>query len=257
MIKKFLTHPLMRNRSVDDPSTTEVRKELVHQKKFLEHIYQDWFRMIKDEIPAKPGQILEIGSGAGFLEQYLSQLIKSEIFHLSNIDLVLDAAHLPFENQILSAIVMTDVFHHLPNPRLFLQEMIRTLPVGGRVVMIEPWVSKWSGFIYPRFHHEPFNPDMTGWEFPSSGPLSGSNQALPWIVFERDRNKFNREFPQLKVLKIHPMMPFRYLLSGGVSLRSFMPGWSTGFWKWAENQLNPFMNNWGMFALVVVEKQEP
>ncbi len=256
MIKKLLTHPLMRNRSVDDPSTTELRKELVHQKIFLERIYQDWYRMIQDEIPAKSGPILEIGSGAGFLEQLLPRLIKSEIFHLSNIDLVLDAAHLPFENQILSAIVMTDVFHHLPNPRLFLQEMVRTLPVGGRMVMIEPWVSKWSSIIYPRFHHEPFNPDMAGWEFPSSGPLSGSNQALPWIIFERDRVKFDREFSQLKVLKIHPMMPFRYLMSGGVSLRSLMPGWSTGFWKWVENQINPFMKNWGMFVLIVVEKQD-
>lgn len=255
MIKKLLTHPLMRNRSVDDPSTTELRKELVHQKKFLEQIYRDWFGMIKDEIPAKPGPILEIGSGAGFLEQFLPRLIKSEIFHLSKIDLVLDAAHLPIESRVLSAIVMTDVFHHLPNPKLFLQEMVRTLPVGGRMVMIEPWVSKWSGFIYPRFHHEPFNPDMAGWEFPSRGPLSGSNQALPWIIFERDREKFYREFPELKILKIRPMMPFRYLLSGGVSLRSLMPGWSSGFWKWVETLFNPVMENWGMFALVVVEKQ--
>lgn len=120
--------------------------------------------------------------------------------------------------------------------------------------MIEPWVSKWSSFIYPRFHHEPFRPDMKGWKFPSSGPLSGSNQALPWIVFLRDQQRFAREFPQLKIIKIQPFMPFRYLVSGGLSLRSLMPGWSTVFWKWFENLFKSVMPKWGMFALIVVEK---
>jgi hypothetical protein len=36
---------------------------------------------------------------------------------------------------------------------------------------------------------------------------------------------------------IKPMMPFRYLVSGGVSMRSFMPGWSFSFWRGLENML--------------------
>jgi SAM-dependent methyltransferase len=254
MIKKFLTHPLMRNREVDDPQTTELRKELIHQKKFLEQIYIDWYGLIQMETSANTGTILEIGSGAGFLNQYIKKIIKTEIFYLSKMDVILDAACMPFMDQSLAAVVMTDVFHHLPNPKWFLHEVVRVLPIGGKVVMIEPWVSDWSRIIYPRFHHEPFNPQMKGWEFPSSGPLSGSNQALPWIVFERDKAIFAAEFPELKIKKIQPMMPFRYLLSGGVSLRSFMPGWSTSFWRLIENLIGKKMNRWAMFVLVAVEK---
>ena len=89
--------------------------------------------------------------------------------------------------------------------------------------MIEPWVSPWSRFIYSRFHHEPFRPETPDWEFPRGGPLSAANMALPWVMLVRDREMFDREFPQWRVRRIHPFMPFRYLLSGGVSMRSLAP----------------------------------
>jgi hypothetical protein len=56
--------------------------------------------------------------------------------------------------------------------------------------MIEPWVSTLSRPIYTRLHHEPFNPDAKDWSFPDTGPLSGANGALPWIIFQRDRHHF-------------------------------------------------------------------
>ena len=86
--------------------------------------------------------------------------------------------------------------------------------------MVEPWVSRWSKLIYTHLHHEPFRTESPEWSFPSAGPLSGANGALPWIVFERDRPEFCRSFPQWHLQRIVPIMPLRYLLSGGVSLRS-------------------------------------
>lgn len=210
--------------------------------------------MIGENISILQGPILEIGAGAGFLDEMIPDVIKSEIFYLDNMNVILDATRIPFANQKITAVVMTDVFHHIPKPSRFLAEVMRILPPGGRMVMIEPWVTKWASFIYPRFHHEPYRPNMKGWDFPSSGPLSGSNQALPWLIFERDRSRFEKGFPQFKIIKVQPMMPFRYLISGGVSLRSLMPGWSTPFWRWVENLFKPIMNKWGMFALIVIEK---
>ena len=95
----------------------------------------------------------------------------------------------------LRAIVMTDVMHHIPDPQAFLAEARRIVKPGGRIAMIEPWVSAWSRFVYTRLHHEPFRPEASSWSFPSSGPLSGANGAVPWIVFERDRARFQRVFP--------------------------------------------------------------
>jgi hypothetical protein len=118
--------------------------------------------------------------------------------------------------------------------------------------MIEPWVTPWSRFIYRHLHHEPFDPLVKDWEFSSSGPLSGANIALPWIVFGRDRRVFEREFTQWRIEKIRHDMPFAYLLSGGVSLRSLMPGWSFHAWRKLESLLSPYYECCAMFAKIVL-----
>ena len=89
--------------------------------------------------------------------------------------------------------------------------------------MLEPWVTPWSRFVYRWLHHEPFHPDMKDWEFQSSGPISSANGALPWIVFQHDREKFVCEFPEWHIREIYLNTPIRYLISGGVSMRSLMP----------------------------------
>ena len=72
-------------------------------------------------------------------------------------------------------------------------------------------------------HHEPFDPDCPQWELPKGGPMSMANSALPWVVFERDRQRFEILFPEWRIEKIQLQAPFRYLLSGGVAYRSFQP----------------------------------
>ena len=121
--------------------------------------------------------------------------------------------------------------------------------------MIEPWVTPWSRFVYGNFHHEPFCPEAQDWSFSSDGPLSGANGAIPWIVFVRDRDIFESEFPHLAVERIQPFLPFRYLLSGGVSGRSLMPGFTHSFWARLEQLLEPQMQRWAMFAFVSVRRR--
>jgi hypothetical protein len=120
--------------------------------------------------------------------------------------------------------------------------------------MIEPWSTPWSRFIYTRFHHEPFEPGAANWEFQPAGPLSGANGALPWIVFERDRASFAREFPTLRLLRVEPFMPFAYLLSDGVGMRSLAPGIAYRVTRWLEGALGPMQAACAMFALIVTEK---
>ncbi len=254
MLRKLLAHPATRGLDVDDPHLTGLRREIIAGKSFLRRIYQEWYQGITDSLPAGDGPILEIGSGAGFLREYIPGLIRSEIFPCPEIDAILNALTLPFADRSLRAIVMTDVLHHLPEPRIFFTEAARCVRVGGRISMIEPWVSSWSRRIYQHLHSEPFLPEAREWSFPSTGPLSGANGALPWILFERDRAQFEGEFPQWAVRTIRPQMPFRYLVSGGVSMRSLMPGAAFGLWRGLENLLHPWMKHLAMFAFVVLER---
>jgi SAM-dependent methyltransferase len=254
MLRSILAHPLTRGRSIDDPATTNLRRSIVTSKPFLRAIYEDWYRAILGRLPHGQGSILELGSGAGFFQQFVPDVITSEVFECPGVQLVADARHLPFSAGELRAIVMTDVLHHIPDVASFFHEATRCLRPGGVVVMVEPWVSSWSRMIYTHLHHEPFEPEVERWDFPARGPLSDANGALPWILFERDRIRFEQVFPKLTIEEIRPMMPFRYLVSGGVSMRTLMPGWTTSLWKAIEKTCEPQMKRLAMFALISLRR---
>jgi SAM-dependent methyltransferase len=257
MLRAWLEHPLTRGLDLDDPRTTDVRQRLIREKPFLRDIYRDWYTAIARALPASSGPVLEIGSGPGFMREFVPGLIASEMFPCCGAQIVLNALHLPFASESLRAIAMTNVLHHLPRPRIFFQEAQRCVCPGGAIVMVEPWVTPWSRFVYRRLHHEPFQPDARLWEFPSSGPLSGANGALPWILFERDKAWFQHEFPQWTIASITPLMPFRYLLSGGVSLRGLVPAWSSQVWSRLEQRMGAAGRRMAMFALIVLRRAAP
>ncbi|MEP6714339.1 MAG: methyltransferase domain-containing protein [Terriglobia bacterium] len=250
----LLAHPLTRGLDLDDPATTHIRRAIIEDKPFLKRIYQEWYGAIAGNLPPGPGGIVELGSGAGFLEQSIPGLITSEVFLCPGISLVLDGRRLPFADNSLRAICMSNVFHHIPRARAFLSEASRCLRSGGRIIAIEPWVSPWSRGVYTRLHHEPFDPSAEDWVFSGAGPLSSANGALPWIVFERDRARFETEFRQLRVLSTEGLMPFRYLICGGISTRNVMPAFTWNLWKGIETAMRPAMRSWAMFALIVIEK---
>jgi SAM-dependent methyltransferase len=239
---------------LDDPATTHLRRQIIASKPFLRAIYDEWYSLLAAELPSGTGDVLELGSGAGYCSSFIPGLITSEVFPCAGVQTVVDAAQLPFASDSLRAIVMTNVLHHLPKVQSFFTEASRCLRPGGGIVMIEPWMTPWSRFVYGHLHHEPINVDMPNWTFPTSGPLSGANIALPWIVFERDQSKFTAEFPQFSLEQVRPFLPFRYLLSGGVALRSFMPGFTHGTWAGLERALQSQMPRLGMFAFISLRK---
>lgn len=253
-LRKLLAHPLTRDLDLDDPKTTELRRLIVAQKPFLRGIYNEWYGNISRSLPELPGKVLELGSGAGYLNEALPGLIASDVFVCSGIDVVLDGQLLPFGDRSLRAITMINVLHHLPDSAAFFREAARCLKPGGRVVAVEPWVSAWSRLVYTKLHHEPFDTESEDWGFRGEGPLSAANGALPWIVLKRDRQRFESQFPELRIQAIEETMPFRYLVSGGISMRCPVPQFTFPLWRALETTMKPVMRDWAMFALIVIEK---
>ena len=254
-LRRWLEHPLTRGLDLDDPTTTARRREVVRSKPFLRRLYLEWYASIRAALPAGRGAVLELGSGGGMLLDVLPEAITSEVFPCPGVHLVADGRLLPIAAEALRAIVLVDVLHHVPDCRSFFAEAARCVRSGGVVVAIEPWVTAWSRFVYRRFHHEPFDPERPDWSFPASGPLSGANGALPWIVLQRDRARFEAEFPQWRIREIRPMMPVSYLLSGGVSLRAIAPGWLYPLVRTGELLVERWINQVGMFARLVLERR--
>jgi SAM-dependent methyltransferase len=253
-LRRVLAHPLTASLDLDDPRTSTRRTQIIWSKPFLKAIYDEWYTILRTALPKGDGATLEIGSGGGFCSEFIPDLITSEILPCPGVRVVLDARQLPFANGSLRAIVMTNVLHHIPQVDRFLAEGSRCLQAGGKILMIEPWVTPWSRFTYKHFHHEPFDPEAADWSFPSSGPLSGANGAVPWIVFERDRAKFQSRFPELAIEQVRPFLPFRYLVSGGVSMRSLMPGFMHGAWAGFEDLLKSRWPTFGMFGFVSLNR---
>ena len=167
--------------------------------------------------------------------------------------MTLSALNMPFDDNTIGGIFMIDTMHHIPDSEQFLNEVNRVLTNGGKMIMIEPANSIWGRFIYQNFHHEPFEP-KGGWTIPSSGPMSDANGALPWIVFERDREIFKSKFPNLKIESITYINPLAYLLSGGVSRKQLLPNFSFPLIMVADKILSKLSKQISMFMVVKITK---
>lgn len=240
---------------LDDPRATLAHRDIILNKPYLKKLYEHYYTIFLKETESVPkGKKVEIGSGGGFLGQFTDGFITSDILPLEGVEMTFSAERMPFENQELSAVCMLNVFHHIPKPYLFLKEAERTLKSGGKIVMIEPANSAFGRFIYRRFHHEPFEPEGDR-EIAPGNPLSNSNQALPYIYFQRDRDWFEKTFPLLKITKITYHTPFAYIFSGGVSRSALLPNWMYPVTRAVEWLLTPLSNFIGLFCTVVIERR--
>jgi hypothetical protein len=75
------------------------------------------------------------------------------------------------------------------------------------------------------------------------------------MIFERDRDNFESHFPELEIHAIRPFMPFRYLVSGGVSMRQLMPTATFHLWRKVESWLCSWPRHWSMFAFIHLKRQ--
>ncbi|MBD3341382.1 MAG: methyltransferase domain-containing protein [Candidatus Lokiarchaeota archaeon] len=171
----------------------------------------------------KTGKAVELGSGVGFSKQIVPELVTTDILPYSNIDICVDAMNMPFENNSLKVIFMLNTLHHIPDAEFFFSEAIRCLRPKGRIFIIDQYPGIFSYFIFKYFHHEYFDHKAENWKFSTTGPLSGANGALAWIIFYRDREIFKQLFPELIIQSINRHTPFSYWLAGGLKSWSLVP----------------------------------
>lgn len=238
---------------LDAPETIVEHHNVIRKNKFLQKIYFDFYhKLIPTGIPEGP--IVELGSGGGFIKEVISCAVTSDIVAGPNIDQVFSALQLPFSDASISAFLMLNAFHHIKDPEIALKEMYRCLKPGGKIIMVEPYNSWWSSFFYKNFHYEGFD-TKAGWKIQGDGRMSDANNALPWIVFVRDRKIFEQKFPNFQIVKVEPHSPLCYLVSGGLKHKSILPEGGYKFIKFIEIIASPFKKIFSMFATIEVVKR--
>jgi len=257
MILDFLKLPYTKEYSLDDPKTTLMHARIIEEKLYLKNIYTEFYTEFKKTIPKTKGKPLfvELGSGGGFIKKIVPKVITSDIVKIPTIDMKFPAALMPFKKESVDAFFMVDVFHHISDASLFLHEVNRALKNQGKLVMIEPANTPWGRFIYSHLHHEVFDPKGP-WKLKKTGRLSAANGALPWIIFVRDRNKFKKLFPHLRIIRIEPHTPLRYIISGGLTFKQLLPSFTYGIIKFIEGVISPFNTYLGMFYTIELTKEK-
>jgi SAM-dependent methyltransferase len=199
------------------------------EKPVLRRIYKEEF-FSRQLAQQKIGGInIEVGGGPGFFKAAFPAVISTDLIYCPWLDVIADAQKLPFREGSVGNIFGLDILHHLAAPIAFLQEAERVLTPGGRLILVEPWVTPFSFVIYRYLHQEdcdlsvnPYevsNPDRAATKKAFEG-----NQAIPYLLFGRqNRAKTFALVPQLKLAKLEQFCLFAYLLSLGFKNMNLLP----------------------------------
>lgn len=210
---------------LDDPSRAGELQRIIQGKPALRRLYQETYARYAACLARCPadGLAVELGSGGGFVKDTLPEVITSDVIPYPDVDRVVDGTNMPFADGSVRALFLLNVLHHIPDVAAFLRECERVLVPGGRVLIADQYPGWIGKFVFKHLHHEPFDEHAADWRFPSKGPLSDANGALAWIVFERDRARFEREHPGLRLAAFARHTPLRYWLAGGLKRWSLLP----------------------------------
>ncbi len=238
--------------SLDKPKTVLVHKKTIQENRQLNDLYIGFYSNLK-QIKLPNGKIIELGSGGGFIKDIIPNMITSDTVKGPGIDKVFSAEKIPYKNNSVACFFMLNVLHHIKKSESAIYEMQRCLKKNGRIVMIEPYISPWSKFIYKNFHRENLD-EKGGWTIQGKGRLTDANIALPWIIFIRDRKLFKKRFLKLKIMRVKPHTPFTYILSGGLTKPPLVPYFIFNILNSFEKKI-PFLNTkLGLFMTVEIKK---
>lgn len=164
--------------------TTELHKDFNSSFNYIEHYQEDakqfdYFteyecgasnfendklkQIIISRVPRNSDLILDIGCGKGWVADYFLNLGKSIIsmdISLTNplrisrkhnennhLGLVADVYSMPFKENSIDCVISSEVMEHVPNPKLYIEEIVKVLKPGGKAVITTPYNEKLQYYL--------------------------------------------------------------------------------------------------------------
>ena len=244
----------------------EEHRRIWEAKPVLRTIYGAWFDLLLGEARVA-SRALEIGAGPGFLGAHARRnrpdlrLVQSDILATPWQDTVADCLHLPLRKGSMSTVLGIDVIHHLARPAQFFAEAARVLEPGGKLAVVEPWVTPLSYPIYRWLHQEGCRLDLDPWDpfHLGTGAAKDAFQGDAAVVYRLARttppsrwHELGLRPPRLTVLN-----GFAYLLSLGFKQRSMLPAVLARAVMRLDDALFALAPGLGMRVLAVWERPLP
>lgn len=252
----------MDNLDIDGRDRLVAHGRMLARKRLLREVFVEFhhlFRRLDEHFFSARGARFELGAGVAPMKQSYPDVIATDVVQGPQLDQVLDAEAMQVENSSVRVFYGQNCFHHFPHPTRFFRELERVLAPGGGAILLEPYHGPLASFLYKRlFATEGFDKEFPSWETPSAGPMNGANQALSYIVFSRDRAKFQREHPTLEIVHEERCNNYlKYLLSGGLNFRQLCPAFLSPLVDFAQWCLTPLNRLLALHHVIVIRKSVP
>ena len=255
-----LQEPEVAGCPVDGLARFEAHRSVLRRKTMIRGVFDEFhqtFTQLDRRYFDGEGLLVELGAGVYPVRETVPNVLATDVVPAPHLDRVIDAGAMDLADASVHAFYLQNVFHHFPQPSRFFTELERTLVPGGGAILIEPASGPLATWLYPRlFATEGYDKHAASWETPVGGPMSGANQALSHLVFDRDLARFQHEHPALEVVHRDILANWpRYLLSGGLNFRSLFPAAGIGPLKLLERALAPLRRSLGLHRVIVLRKR--
>lgn len=256
----WLQEPEVSGCPLDGPERLLAHRQVLLRKKMIREVFRDFhheFTRLDQRYLAGSGAVVELGAGVYPVRESYPHVLATDVVMAPHLDRELDAQAMDLSDGSVHAFYLQNVFHHFPDPSAFFRELERTLAPGGGAILFEPAAGLLARLLYPRlFASEGYDCNAPDWLTPVGGPMSGANQAISHLVFDRDIARFESEHPQLEVVH-RDVLPnyLRYLASGGLNFRPLLPGFLNVTLRGVETLLSPLRGMLGLHRVVVLRRR--
>lgn len=257
----LLRDPSIDNIDVDGEDRLVIHGKMLARKPMLREVFTDFhhaFRRLDESFFFAQGLKIELGAGIAPIRDSYPDVLATDVVYGAHLDQVLDAERMDLPDNSVRTFYGQNCFHHFPHPDKFFCELDRVLLPGGGVILLEPYYGPFATFLFKRlFKTEGFDKNFLSWETPATGPMNGANQALSYMIFVRDKDEFERKYPNLKIVKQELCGNYiKYLLSGGLNFRQLLPDWMSPLIQFIQFLLAP-LNRWLALHHIVLIRKEP
>jgi SAM-dependent methyltransferase len=229
-----------------------------NRKPLLRTVYKEFYGLIAQNLSKLPdSKVVELGSGLGNIHDVIPDCIRTDLFPYPWIDQIENAYKLSFEDESVSDLILSDVFHHLKYPGTALKELHRVLRRGGRVILLEPCISALGLLVYGLLHVEPIAITNSIQWF---APEDWSPDNIDYYAAQGNASriflgkKFYSQLHDWQSIKAIRLSAIAYAASGGYSKPQLYPTFALPLIKKVEKILDPLPGLFATRLIVILQK---